>query len=123
MKITMRDGVVITEKWNKDEKTYEYYLGNEFIFGAYDRFDQDALQNLYYIGYFEPEKMQKLGKNIKPVKIYSPKVKASLKYNGKNTKQVKLSLNLRTDADILDWLQGIDNVQGYIKKLIRNDMP
>ena len=48
--------------------------------------------------------------------------RAKQKYDSKNTKQVMLKLNKKTDADILDRLQGRDNVQGYIKQLIRADM-
>ena len=43
-------------------------------------------------------------------------------YNQKNVKQVKLALNLKTDADIIQYLESIPNMQGYIKALIRNDM-
>lgn len=50
------------------------------------------------------------------------KVKASMKYNAKNVKQVKLSLNKKTDADIIEILDKCDNVQGYIKNLIRKDV-
>lgn len=51
----------------------------------------------------------------------SPKVRASMKYNEKNVKQIKLSLNKKTDADIIEILNRCDNVQGYIKDLIRRD--
>lgn len=51
----------------------------------------------------------------------SPRVKASMKYDKANVKQVKLSLNKKTDADIIDILDRCDNVQGYIKGLIRKD--
>lgn len=51
----------------------------------------------------------------------SPKVKASMKYDKANVKQVKLSLNKKTDADVIAILESKDNVQGYIKNLIRND--
>ena len=54
-------------------------------------------------------------------KELSPRVKASMKYNDKNVKQVKLALNKNTDADIIAILDSKDNVQGYIKSLIRND--
>lgn len=47
--------------------------------------------------------------------------KASAKYDKANTKGVYLKLNTRTDADILDYLAKVDNVQGYIKRLIRAD--
>lgn len=44
------------------------------------------------------------------------------KYDKNNTKQIKLKLNLKTDKDILDKLNSVGNKQGYIKKLIRNDI-
>lgn len=49
-------------------------------------------------------------------------VKASIKYNAKNVKQVKLNLNRKTDIDIIDHLDQCGNVQGYIKDLIRKDI-
>lgn len=52
----------------------------------------------------------------------SAKVKASIKYNKTNVKQIKLNLNRKTDADIINHLYQKDNVQGYIKNLIRQDM-
>ena len=48
--------------------------------------------------------------------------KASMKYDSKNTKDVRIKLNLKTDADILEWLEAKGNKQGYIKELIRNDI-
>lgn len=48
--------------------------------------------------------------------------KASKKYDKANTKQIKLKLNINTDKDILDKLSSIDNIQGYIKNLIRSDI-
>lgn len=47
---------------------------------------------------------------------------ASARYDAANTRQIKLKLNTKTDADILDLLDSLDNVQGYIKGLIRQDM-
>ena len=47
---------------------------------------------------------------------------ASARYDAKNTTQVHLKLNNTTDADILRKLDEVDNVQGYIKDLIRMDM-
>ena len=49
----------------------------------------------------------------------SAKVRASIKYNATNVKQIKLNLNKKTDADIISYLESIDNVQGLIKQLIR----
>lgn len=55
-------------------------------------------------------------------KEQSARVKASIKYNAKNVKQVKLNLNLKTDADIIEALAASGNMQGYIKDLIRKDI-
>lgn len=52
----------------------------------------------------------------------SAKVKASVKYNKNNIKQIKMNLNKKTDADIINHLDQKDNVQGYIKELIRKDI-
>ena len=52
----------------------------------------------------------------------SAQVKASIKYNKANVKQVKINLNRKTDADIIEYLEKADNIQGLIKDLIRQDM-
>lgn len=49
-------------------------------------------------------------------------VKASMKYDKTNTKDVRLKLNLKTDADILEYLESCSNKQGEIKRLIREEM-
>ena len=43
-------------------------------------------------------------------------------WDGANTRQIKIKLNIRTDADILEHLGQTENVQGYIKALIREDI-
>jgi len=43
-------------------------------------------------------------------------------WNKENTKRVYIRLNQHTDADILEKLDSLDNVQGYIKSLIRADI-
>lgn len=48
--------------------------------------------------------------------------RAVAKYDAQNTKQIKLKLNLRSDHDILERLEEVGNVQGYIKQLIRDDI-
>lgn len=48
--------------------------------------------------------------------------RASEKYDLTHTKQIKLKLNLETDKDILERLDEVDNKQGYIKGLIRDDI-
>lgn len=47
---------------------------------------------------------------------------ASMKYDRKNTKDVRIKLNLKNDADIIELLESLPNKQGYIKELIRRDM-
>ena len=47
--------------------------------------------------------------------------RANAKYDSSHTKQIKLKLNLKTDADIIQKLEMVGNVQGYIKRLIRAD--
>lgn len=48
--------------------------------------------------------------------------RASRKYDAEHTRVIKMKLNKKTDADILDKLDSVPNVQGYIKRLIRKDI-
>lgn len=48
--------------------------------------------------------------------------KAQEKYDKKATKRISMKLNLKTDSDILSMLEFVENKQGYIKRLIRNDI-
>ena len=50
------------------------------------------------------------------------RTRANLRYQKKNIKQMKLDLNRNTDSDIIHFLDQCKNKQGYIKKLIREDM-
>lgn len=50
------------------------------------------------------------------------RIRANTKYNKNNTKQYPIRLNLNTDADIIDKLSSVDNIAGYIKELIREDI-
>ena len=45
--------------------------------------------------------------------------RASAKYDKTHTKGIYLKLNKITDKDIIEFLDKVENVQGYIKKLIR----
>lgn len=56
------------------------------------------------------------------MKELTPQSRASMKYSEKNVKQLKLALNKKTDADIIEHLDSIKNKQGYIKDLIRKDL-
>lgn len=40
----------------------------------------------------------------------------------KNHKGIYLQLHLKNDADVIKRLLSVDNMQGYIKSLIRNDI-
>ena len=50
------------------------------------------------------------------------KKRATVKYDLANTVQLKMKLNRKTDADILERLVEVGNKQGYIKGLIRADL-
>lgn len=47
--------------------------------------------------------------------------RASRRYEEKNIRRIVVKLNRKTDQDIIDRLDSVDNIQGYIKQLIRND--
>lgn len=49
-------------------------------------------------------------------------LKADTKYKKANIIKVNMSLNRNTDGDILSYIATIDNKQGYLKCLIREDM-
>lgn len=52
----------------------------------------------------------------------SGKYASQARYNDRTRKRIPFNLNTNTDQDILNHLKSIDNVQGYIKRLIRDDM-
>jgi hypothetical protein len=43
-------------------------------------------------------------------------------YDRENTRRINLKLNKKTDADIISELERQENIQAYIKRLIREDM-
>lgn len=58
-----------------------------------------------------------------------PKKKATIKqkayimdYQKENVKQIKFTLSKIHDQDIIEYLDGIQNKNGYLKELIRQDM-
>lgn len=55
-------------------------------------------------------------------KLTDAKREAIARYDAKATKQIHLKLNTKTDADILEKLEKTENIQGYIKELIRKDI-
>ena len=52
--------------------------------------------------------------------------RANAKYQANNTVQFSLKMNKRTDADIIEKFnhekQSGDGLQGYVKKLVRDDL-
>ena len=48
--------------------------------------------------------------------------RATAKYDKAKTKGIYLKLNIVKDSDIIEHLKNSDNVQGYIKNLIRQDI-
>lgn len=48
--------------------------------------------------------------------------KYTKKYDTANTIKVSLKLNIKTDADIIAYLEKVDNKQGTIKQLIRAEI-
>ena len=50
------------------------------------------------------------------------KREANARYDAKNTVIKTLKLNKNTDSDILEKLDSVDNIQGYLKELIRKDI-
>jgi hypothetical protein len=46
-------------------------------------------------------------------------LEAVRRYNKTHTCTITLRLNLKTDADILEWLEDCDNVAGTVKQAIR----
>ena len=62
---------------------------------------------------------ERIRNNLSIKKTTKNQRKAIAKYNKSNTKQIAFILNKRTDADILDYLDRIDNKNGLIKELLR----
>ena len=43
-------------------------------------------------------------------------------YVKENLRQFMLKVNRKLDPDMVEWLESKDNVQAYLKELIRKDM-
>ena len=43
-------------------------------------------------------------------------------YEKENLRQIRLKINRKTEPELLEWIEKQDNIQGYIKELIRKDM-
>lgn len=63
--------------------------------------------------------------DIKNVTTSEAQKRAQKKYdvaNKEKFRMVHLKLNRDTDTDVIDKLESVDNIQGYIKQLIRADI-
>lgn len=49
------------------------------------------------------------------------KTKATIKYNREKVRRFSMNLS-PVDADMIKWLEDKDNITGYLKQLVRNDM-
>ena len=43
-------------------------------------------------------------------------------YEKENIRQIRLKINRKTEPELLEWIEEQENIQGYIKRLIREDM-
>ena len=43
-------------------------------------------------------------------------------YEKENLRQIRLKINRKTEPELLEWIEKQDNIQGYIKRLITEDM-
>lgn len=50
------------------------------------------------------------------------KTEYDIKYNQTNMRRFEIKCNRKTEQDIIKWLENKENVQAYIKSLIKSDM-
>jgi hypothetical protein len=50
------------------------------------------------------------------------RIRANSKYNKAHTVGYSFRLNTKTDEDLINRLEAVPNIAGYIKQLIREDM-
>ena len=43
-------------------------------------------------------------------------------YEKENIRQIRLKINRKTETELLEWIEKQENIQGYIKRLILEDM-
>lgn len=44
------------------------------------------------------------------------------KYREENVREFRLKINRLTEPELLEWMSSQENFQGYLKRLIREDM-
>lgn len=55
-------------------------------------------------------------------KTSDAQLRANARYKAANCKTFTLQLNYNNDADMISFLQSVDNKQGFLKDLIRQAM-
>ncbi|MBO7662795.1 MAG: hypothetical protein J6U01_05450 [Clostridia bacterium] len=43
-------------------------------------------------------------------------------YEKENLRQIRLKINRKTEPELLEWIEKQENIQGYIKRIILEDM-
>lgn len=86
--------------------------------------DRDIKGNFKYTTIVDVENfdVRKIREDNSLIKTSISTLKAIDKYDKQNTKQVKMKLNRKTDADIIEYLEKQENVQGLLKELIRKEI-
>lgn len=54
--------------------------------------------------------------------IMNRKTEYDLAYAKQNIRRVTIGFNRNTDSDLIDYVESIENMQKYLKDLIRQDM-
>ena len=44
------------------------------------------------------------------------------RYEKENLRQIRLKINRKTEPELLEWIEKHENIQGYIKRVILEDM-
>lgn len=115
-RLEMLDALNKIDNGSEEEKIYSINILNSLFPGV------PSLEAQVEEGGSESakEEMQQLLEVARRAKIVKKREKDK-EYQKKTIKQVKINLNYKTDADIIEILEGKDNVQGYIKEVIRKD--
>ena len=76
----------------------------------------------YLIALLSEQKGIKMAQPGKHTKAYKNKLKYETEYTKTKCRQITLMLNRINDADIIEYLDTLENKNGYLKELIRKDM-
>ena len=96
----------------KGEHTMNTYTWNTHPAEALEDIRTES-ETMLYLDNKDPENMAKKTK---------AQLKSIAKFNREKTRAVLIRLNVNTDKDILEKLETVPSKQGYVKKLIRDDI-